>query len=55
MKAGQKWAKDIGRKKTLQKRGYKVIIVWETDWKNDKQSVITNIIKEINNAAILVN
>ncbi len=41
MTAGEKWKKDATRYEMLNKMGYQVIVVWESDW-------IMNKLKEIN-------
>jgi very-short-patch-repair endonuclease len=46
MTAGEKWEKDIARYAVLRELGYKVIIVWESDWISSKEECIKNI-KEI--------
>lgn len=43
MTAGQKWKKDIARNYILKKLGYKVIVVWESDWKINKDLIIEDI------------
>ena len=46
MTAGEKWKKDISRYAILRKFGYKVIIVWESNWKASQEKCL-NLIKEI--------
>ena len=48
-RAGSKWAEDGGRVKYLEKCGYKVFVVWESD---DRQEKIKEIMKEICNESI---
>lgn len=46
MTAKEKWQKDIARKKTLRDLGYRVIVIWESEWiKNAKKYL--DIIKEV--------
>lgn len=47
MTAGEKWSKDIARKKVLQGLGYSVLTVWENDWKRDKQKCLDAIIEHM--------
>lgn len=42
--AQERWTKDAERKKYLEEQGYAVIIIWESDWHQDK----TKVLKEIN-------
>jgi very-short-patch-repair endonuclease len=46
MTAGEKWKKDIARYAILRKFGYKVIVVWESNWKASKETCL-KLIKEI--------
>lgn len=46
MTAGQKWCKDIARHAMLNKFGYKVLVIWESDWL-ENQSLQFNRIKDI--------
>ena len=43
MSAGEKWAADIARKRILQKNGYRLVVIWESDWQNDASSCILKI------------
>ena len=43
MTAGEKWAKDIARYAVLKKLGYRVIVIWESDWKINKINIMKNI------------
>ncbi len=47
MTAKQKWRKDEERINYIQERGYKVMVVWESDFKKSPNNSIKNIIKEI--------
>jgi len=47
MTAGEKWAKDIARKKILTKMGYSVIVVWESDWEANKEKYLNRIKNEV--------
>lgn len=38
--ASEKWISDRKRNFYLENNGYKIIIIWENKWKNDKESVI---------------
>lgn len=44
----EQWKNDKKRLAILYKMGYTVIIVWESDWKNDKLSCIDRIIHAVN-------
>lgn len=46
MTAGCKWAKDIARYAILRKFGYKVIVIWESDWLENRVMQL-NRIKDI--------
>lgn len=46
MTAGEKWQKDIARYAVLRKKGYRVIVIWESNWKASKENCI-NLIREI--------
>lgn len=46
MTAGEKWKKDISRYAILRKFGYKVVVVWESNWKASKETCL-KLIKEI--------
>ena len=48
MTAGEKWKKDRCRTAILKKRGYTVLVVWESDWKENKQACLHNLYKIIN-------
>lgn len=54
MTAGRKWKYDASRKLTLNKLGYKLIVVWESEWNEDKEYVLLKI-NEIYNEAIKEN
>lgn len=43
MTAREKWQKDRNRYAVLRKMGYRVIVVWESDWLADKNSIIKRI------------
>ena len=43
MTAGEKWEKDIVRYKCLESLGYKIIIIWESGWKENAQKYINKI------------
>lgn len=43
MTAREKWQKDRNRYAVLRKMGYRVIVVWESDWLADKNSIIERI------------
>lgn len=47
MTAGEKWHKDIARKKMLQSLGYSVLTVWENDWKQNKEKCLETITEHI--------
>jgi len=40
---GQQWKRDKRRTAALLKRGYKVLIVWESDWNNQKEKTIERV------------
>ena len=42
------WEFDRYKNNILEKEGYKIFIVWESDYKKDKENVIKNILKELN-------
>jgi G:T-mismatch repair DNA endonuclease (very short patch repair protein) len=46
-KAGEIWNYDTKRKKELEKLNYKVFIVWESDFKKNKEEIIQNIVKQV--------
>lgn len=46
MTAGEKWNKDIARYAILRKEGYRVIIIWESNWMASKENCI-NLIEKI--------
>jgi len=41
------WSQDQKRKELLEKENYKVFIVWESDFKKNKEQTLSNLIKEI--------
>jgi len=43
MTAGEKWEKDIVRYKCLESIGYKIIIIWESEWKENAKKYINKI------------
>lgn len=45
----EQWDRDRKRISALLKYGYKVVIIWEQDWTNDKQKYITRLLDEKNN------
>jgi very-short-patch-repair endonuclease len=46
MTAGEKWNKDRIRYASLREQGYRVIVIWESDWKSSKENCLT-LIREI--------
>lgn len=48
MTAGEKWKSDRQRRFFLRNEGFKVIVIWESDWKSDKIKCL-NKIKKIYN------
>jgi very-short-patch-repair endonuclease len=48
MYAKDKWRNDLNRRKVLNSLGYYVIVVWESDWKSDKDKCINYIKNKIN-------
>jgi very-short-patch-repair endonuclease len=40
---GQQWKRDERRLAALLKNGYKVLVVWEYDWNNNKQEVLERV------------
>ena len=46
--AKQIWAYDTERKNFLENIGYKVLTVWEYDYKLDKEKVINNLLELLN-------
>ena len=47
MYAHELWKKDADKKKLAEDNGYKVITIWEQDYKNNKEEQIKKILKEI--------
>jgi G:T-mismatch repair DNA endonuclease (very short patch repair protein) len=47
MKACEKWAYDGRRYKTFEGCGYRVFVVWESEYKTNKESCISKILKEV--------
>lgn len=41
MTAGDKWQYDRRRLAAFRKNGYRVLVVWESDWRNDPEGVLT--------------
>lgn len=48
MTAKEKWQKDRNRKYFLERNGYKVIIIWESGWKDNKEKYLNRIQEEYN-------
>lgn len=48
MTASDKWEQDRKRRFFLQKHGFQVIIVWESDWKNNRIDILSKIKKIYN-------
>lgn len=48
MSAGEKWTSDRNRRFALQRLGFRVIVIWESDWKIDKLKCLGKI-KQIYN------
>jgi very-short-patch-repair endonuclease len=48
MFAKEIWEYDSKRKKELENMGFKVLVVWENDYKNDEKEVIKNLMEGIN-------
>jgi G:T-mismatch repair DNA endonuclease (very short patch repair protein) len=48
--AREVWAKDNNRQKLLENNGYKIIIIWENDYKNNKEKILNKIIEKLNDA-----
>jgi very-short-patch-repair endonuclease len=44
--ASQIWSKDAKRTAFIESQGWRVIIVWERDWKRSKQEIIDRIIEK---------
>jgi very-short-patch-repair endonuclease len=42
-KAHEIWAHDMRKLESLKNEGFEVIVVWESDWKNDKESCLKRI------------
>lgn len=45
--ARQLWDADLERQKMLEDAGYSVIIIWQNDFRHDKQATLTSLVKEI--------
>ena len=43
----QLWDVDLERQKMLEDAGYSVIIIWQNDFRHDKQATLTSLVKEI--------
>jgi G:T-mismatch repair DNA endonuclease (very short patch repair protein) len=43
MTAEQKWRLDLSRKKVLEKFGFTIIVVWESEWIKDQEKVLNKI------------
>lgn len=48
MTASEKWANDRKRRFGLLNRGYRVIVIWENEWRKNKEKYINRIKKEYN-------
>ncbi len=48
MTAGERWELDMCKIEDLKSLGYRVLIVWESDWKKNRQSVIKEIVDAAN-------
>lgn len=52
MTAGEKWTADLNRKRVLTKLGYTVLVIWESEWIEDKNKCLDKIKKKINEITI---
>lgn len=48
VRAGDLWNKDVDRRKVLEQLGFQVEIIWENEWKKDRESVIRRMNNVIN-------
>lgn len=48
------WDKDAAKIKLAEDAGYKVIVVWESDYKSNKQKVISELLEIINNEPVKI-
>lgn len=46
MKAKEKWQKDRNRKFMIESLGYKVFVIWESGWKEDKEKYLNRVREE---------